>query len=85
MREKSSRQQLREFRARHRKSYTSHEQERTYENTTKRDVNREQHRSQNKSYGTMGRQRSQPGATEKGNGPGHESYNRTTQDQGRHN
>ena len=30
-----------------------------------RDVNREQHRSPNKSYGTMGGQRSQPGATAK--------------------
>ena len=75
-RENSSRQQLREFRTRHRKSYTSHEQEQTYENMAKKDVNREQHRSPDKSYGTKGRQRSQPGA-------GHESNSRTTQDHGR--
>ena len=44
-----------------------------------RDVNGEQHRSSDKSYGTTGRQRSQPGATAKGNGPSYESYSGTTQ------
>ena len=48
-----------------------------------RDVNREQHRHSNKSYGTTSGQRSQPGATAKSSGPSYESYSRTTQDQGR--
>ena len=43
----------------------------------KGDVNREQHRSPDKSHGTMGRQRSKPRAIAEGNGPGHNSYNRT--------
>ena len=66
MRENSSRQQAREFRTRHRKGqlYTVHERESRHTRLhLERDVNREQHRHSNKSYGTTGRQRSQPGAT----------------------
>ena len=40
-RENSLRQQPREFRAKHRKSYTSHEQEQTYENTPKKGMSTE--------------------------------------------
>ena len=36
-------------------------QQRTDENTQKGNVNREQHRSSDKSHGTMGRQRNKPG------------------------
>ena len=75
VRENSSRWQLREFTTRHtRRTRTCLE----------RDINREQHRSSDKSYGTTGRQRNQPGATTTGNGPSYESHSRTTQNQGRH-
>ena len=80
------RQQAREFRTRHRKGqlYPVHERESRHTRLRLgRDVNREQHRCSNKSYGTMGGQRSQPGATTKSGGPSYESYSRTTQDQGR--
>ena len=73
MREKSLRQQPREFRPIHKILYTVHEREQTYK-----------HRSSDKSYGTTGRQQSQPGATAKGHGPSYESYSRTTQDQRGH-
>ena len=85
-RENSSRQQAREFRTRHRKGqlYTVHKRESRHTRLCLgRDVNREQHRHSNKSYGTTGGQRSQPGATTKNSGPSYESYSRTTQDQGR--
>ena len=85
-RENSSRQQLREFTNRHRKkdSCTQSTSESRHTRTClERDVNREQHRSSDKSYGTTGGQRNQPGATTMGNGPSYESYSRTTQDQGR--
>ena len=85
-RENSLRQQAREFRTRNRKGqlYTVHERESRHTRLRLgRDVNREQHRCSNKSYGTMGGQQSQPGATTKSGGPSYESYSRTTQDQGR--
>ena len=85
-RENSLRQQAREFGTRHRKGqlYTVHKRESRHTRLhLERDVKREQHRHSNKSYGTMGGQRSQPGATEKSSGPSYESYSRTTQDQGR--
>ena len=86
VRENSSRQQAREFRTRHRKGqlYTVHERESRHTRLRlERDVNREQHRCSNKSYGTTGGQKSQHGATAKSSGPSYESYSRTTQDQGR--
>ena len=85
-RENSSRQQIREFTNRHRKkdSCTQSMSESRHTRTRlERDVNREQHRSSDKSYGTTGGQQNQPGATTMGNGPSYESYSRTTQDQGR--
>ena len=85
-RENSSRQQAREFRTRHRKGqlYTVHERESRHTRLClERDVNREQHRCSNESYGTTGGQRSQPRATAKSSRPSYESYSRTTQDQGR--
>ena len=85
-RENSSRQQAREFRTRHRKGqlYTVHERESRHTRLRlERDVNREQHRYSNKSYGTTGGQRSQPRATAMSSRPSYESYSRTTQDQGR--
>ena len=86
VRENSLRQQAREFRTRHGKGqlYTVHERESRHTRLRlERDVNRKQHRHSNKSYGTTGGQRSQPGATAKSSGPNYESYSRTTQDQGR--
>ena len=58
-RENSLRQQAREFRTRHRKGqwYTVHERESRHTRLhLERDVNREQHRHSNKSYGTTGGQ-----------------------------
>ena len=43
----------------------------------KGDVNREQHRSSDKSHGTTGRQRRKPRTNAKDNRPGHNSYSRT--------
>ena len=68
MRENSLRQQARESRTRHRKEqlYTVHERESRHTRLClERDVNREQHRHSNKSYGTMGGQRSQTGALQR--------------------
>ena len=63
--------------------YTVHERESRHTRLRlERDVNKEQHRRSNKSYGTLGGQQSQPGATAKSSGPSYESYSRTTQDQG---
>ena len=84
--ENNLRQQAREFRTRHRKKDSCTQSTSESRHTRlhlERDVNREQHRSPNKSYGTMGGQQSQPGATAKSSGPSYESYSRTTQDQGR--
>ena len=57
-RENSWRQQPRKLRldTQKKETHTSHEQQRTDENTPKGDVNREQYRSPDKSHGTMGRQ-----------------------------
>ena len=78
MRENSWRQQPRELRQTQRDTHTPHKQERTDESTPKGDVNREQYRSPNKSHDTMSRQRRKPRASAEGNGPGHNSYSRTT-------
>ena len=82
-RENSLRQQLRESRTRHRKKKEdsctqSPSESRHTRLCLERDVNREQNRSPNKSYGTTGGQQSQPGATAKSSEPSYESYSRIT-------
>ena len=76
MRENSYRQQPRELRLKHGKM--THIQRTTADRQKQAEgnVNREQHRSSDKSHGTTGRQRSKPGTRSEENGLGHNSYNR---------
>ena len=77
-RENSWRQQLRELRLKHKKNDT-HPKDNSEQMKIcqKGDVNREQHRSSDKSHGTMGRQQRKPRTSAKDNRPGHNSYSRT--------
>ena len=77
-RENSWRQQPRELRLKHRKKrHTSQKATADRQKYAKGNVNREQHRSSDKSHGTMGRQWNKPGTRTEENRLGHNSYNRT--------